>query len=184
MKVVGFAGLSGSGKTTLVERLIPLLSQGGRHVSVVKHAHHKFDIDHAGKDSWRHREAGAYEVAVASDRRMALMREFEQPHAPSVHELLAELDPRADWVLVEGFKDCDLPKIEIWRIPTPDYRERPVRYPHDPRIVAVATDAPQLPVLTLLPLLDLDAPHAVVQWLLAQGARFDYSTNQTMEACE
>ena len=184
MKVVGFAGYSGSGKTTLVEQLIPELRLLGLRVSVVKHAHHKFDIDHAGKDSWRHREAGAYEVAVASDRRMALMREFEQPHAPSVHELLAELDPRADWVLVEGFKDCDLPKIEIWRTPTPDYRERPVRYPHDPRIVAVATDAPQLPVPTLLPLLDLDAPHAVVQWLLAQGARFDYSTNQTMEACE
>lgn len=183
MKVVGFAGYSGSGKTTLVEQLIPELRLHGLRVSVVKHAHHKFDIDHVGKDSWRHREAGAYEVAVASDRRMALMREFEQPHAPSVHELLAELDPCADWVLVEGFKDCDLPKIEIWRTPTPDYRERPVRYPHDPCIVAVATDAAQLPVPTLLPLLDLGAPHAVVQWLLAQGARFDYS-NQAVEACE
>ena len=79
MKVVGFAGFSGSGKTTLVERLIPALKLRGLRVSVVKHAHHKFDIDHPGKDTWRHREAGAFEVVVASDQRLALMREFEQP---------------------------------------------------------------------------------------------------------
>ena len=91
MKVLGFAGYSGSGKTTLLEQLIALLRQRGLRVSVVKHAHHRFDIDHQGKDSWRHREAGAYEVVVASDRRMALMREYEQPHAIDPHELLAEL---------------------------------------------------------------------------------------------
>lgn len=183
MKVVGFAGYSGSGKTTLVERLIPELRLRGLRVSVVKHAHHKFDIDHVGKDSWRHREAGAYEVVAASDRRMALMREFEQQHQPGVHKLLAALDPRVDWVLVEGFKDCDLPKIEIWRAPTPEYRERPALYPHDPHIVAVATDATRLPEAGPLPLLDLGAPQAVAQWLLAQGARFDY-LSQTVEACE
>lgn len=183
MKVVGFAGYSGSGKTTLVEQLIPELRLHGLRVSVVKHAHHKFDIDHVGKDTWRHREAGAYEVAVASDRRMALMREFEQQHAPSVHELLAELDPRVDWVLVEGFKESDLPKIEIWRAASHDYRERPALYPHDPRIIAVASDAPQPPLPTALPLLNLDDPHAVVQWLLAQGARFDYVPDRA-EACE
>lgn len=187
MKVIGFAGYSGSGKTTLVEQLIPALRLHGLRVSVVKHAHHKFDIDHVGKDSWRHREAGAYEVAVASDRRMALMREFEQRHLPSVHELLAELDPRADWVLVEGFKDSDLPKIEIWRPSSPHCRERPALYPHDPGIVAVAVtvaaDEPQLPVPTTLPLLNLDDPRAVVQWLLAQGARFDY-VPQRAEVCE
>ncbi|WP_404299960.1 molybdopterin-guanine dinucleotide biosynthesis protein B [Alicycliphilus denitrificans] len=183
MKVVGFAGYSGSGKTTLLERLIPDLRLRGLRVSVVKHAHHKFDIDHVGKDSWRHREAGAYEVVVASDRRMALMREFEQQHQPGVHELLAELDPRVDWVLVEGFKDCDLPKIEIWRAATPEYRERLALYPHDPHIVAVATDAPQLPAATALPVLHLGDPPAVVQWLLEQGARFDYLP-QPLEACE
>ncbi|MHA7600391.1 molybdopterin-guanine dinucleotide biosynthesis protein B [Alicycliphilus sp. T452] len=183
MKVVGFAGYSGSGKTTLVERLIPELRLHGLRVSVVKHAHHKFDIDHVGKDSWRHREAGAYEVAVASDRRMALMREFEQARAPGVHELLAELDPRADWVLVEGFKHSDLPKVEIWRAPSPEYHERPALYPHDPCIVAVATDAPALPAPTALPVLDVRDPHAVAQWLLAQGARFDY-VPQRAEACE
>ena len=79
MKVIGFAGYSGAGKTTLVERLIPVLKLHGQRVSVVKHAHHKFDIDHPGKDTYRHREAGAFEVVVASDKRLALIREFEQP---------------------------------------------------------------------------------------------------------
>ena len=91
MKVVGFAGYSGAGKTTLVERLIPVLKRAGLRVSVVKHAHHKFDIDHPGKDTWRHREAGAFEVVVASDRRLALMREFETPVELDVHQLIAEL---------------------------------------------------------------------------------------------
>lgn len=183
MKVVGFAGYSGSGKTTLVERLTPELRLRGQRVSVVKHAHHRFDIDHVGKDSWRHREAGAYEVAVASDRRMALMREFEQEGLPSVHALLAELDPRADWVLVEGFKDCDLPKIEVWRAPSPDYQARPPCYVGDPCFVAVATDAARLPVPTTLPLLDLRDPRAVVQWMVEQGARFDYLP-QPVETCQ
>jgi molybdopterin-guanine dinucleotide biosynthesis protein B len=91
MKVVGLAGFSGSGKTTLVERLIPALKLKGLRVSVVKHAHHNFDIDVEGKDTYRHREAGAFEVVVASDTRLALMREFEVPNRPNVHSLLAEL---------------------------------------------------------------------------------------------
>src|SRR5205085_4537511 len=111
MKVIGFAGYSGAGKTTLVERLIPVLRLQGQRVSVVKHAHHKFDIDHPGKDTFRHREAGAFEVVVASDKRLALMREFERPTELGVHELVAELDARVDWVLVEGFKHSDLQKI-------------------------------------------------------------------------
>src|ERR1043165_1746841 len=115
MKVVGFAGFSGSGKTTLVEALIPALKLQGQRVSVVKHAHHKFDIDHPGKDTYRHREAGAFEVVIASDRRLALMREFEQPGRPTVHQLLAELYHGVDWVLVEGFKDSNLLKVEVWR---------------------------------------------------------------------
>ena len=113
MNVIGFAGFSGSGKTTLVEQIIPALRQRGQRVSVVKHAHHQFDIDHPGKDTWRHREAGAFEVVAASDKRLVLMREFEQPTELSVHHLLAELYQGVDWVLVEGFKDCDLPKIEV-----------------------------------------------------------------------
>jgi molybdopterin-guanine dinucleotide biosynthesis protein B len=171
MKVVGFAGFSGSGKTTLVERLIPALRHKGLRVSVVKHAHHRFDIDHEGKDTYRHREAGAFEVVVASDQRLALMREFEVAKRPTVHQLLAELYVGVDWVLVEGFKDSDLQKIEVWRAAT----GKPVRYVEDDFITAIATDSPdQLPVMSQLPVLDLNDPDAVVSWLVSQGARFDY----------
>jgi molybdopterin-guanine dinucleotide biosynthesis protein B len=176
MKVVGFAGFSGSGKTTLVERLIPALRLRGLRVSVVKHAHHKFDIDHMGKDTWRHREAGAFEVVVASDRRMALMREFEQPAVMSVHQMLAELYEGVDWVLVEGFKDSDLLKVEVWRGAVDGYVAKPALYPDDDFIVAIATNTPaQLPQATLRPVLDLDDPDAVVEWLVQNGERFDYS---------
>ncbi|MBS0508935.1 MAG: molybdopterin-guanine dinucleotide biosynthesis protein B [Proteobacteria bacterium] len=183
MKVLGFAGYSGSGKTTLLEQLIALLRQRGQRVSVVKHAHHRFDIDHPGKDSWRHREAGAYEVVVASDRRLALMREYAQPHAVDVHELLAELDPGVDWVLVEGFKHSNLPKVEVWRPATPGQPPRPVQYAHDGHTVAVATDVAQLPEPTALPVLNLSEPLQVLQWMLEQGVRFEYSP-QAAEACE
>lgn len=176
MNVVGFAGFSGSGKTTLVEQVIPELRKRGQRVSVVKHAHHRFDIDHPGKDTFRHRAAGAFEVVAASDQRLALMREFEQPTELSVHQLLAELYQGVDWVLVEGFKECDLPKIEIWRGPTASYAARPAAYPGDDFIVAIATDAPaQLPAPTQLPVLDLNAPAALADWLLLQGERFAYN---------
>lgn len=175
MKVIGFAGFSGSGKTTLVEQLIPELRLRGLRVSVVKHAHHSFDIDHPGKDTWRHREAGAFEVVAASDRRLMLVREFEQPAQLSVHHLIAELYPGVDWVLVEGFKDSDLMKIEVWRDAEPGRAARPVRYPDDDFVVAVATNAPQaLPQPTQLPVLDLDTPAQVAQWLVDQGERFEY----------
>lgn len=175
MKVVGFAGFSGSGKTTLVEQLIPELRRRALRVSVVKHAHHSFDIDHSGKDTYRHRAAGAYEVIAASQQRLALMREFEQATALSVHQLLAELSQDVDWVLVEGFKDSDLRKIEVWRAPEPGQWGKPVRYPVDGLIVAIATDAAQrLPQATQLPLLDLNAPAQVANWLLRQQQRFEY----------
>lgn len=172
MKVVGFAGYSGSGKTTLVEKLIPALRRRGLRVSVVKHAHHSFDIDHAGKDTHRHREAGAFEVVVASARRLALMREFEREAEPSVHRLIAELHEGVDWVLVEGFKHSDLPKIEVWRAAT----GQAARYPHDPFILAVATDSPgQLPEPTLRPVLDLNEAEVVVRWLIDNRQRFEYT---------
>lgn len=175
MKVAGFAGYSGSGKTTLIEQIIPLLRQQGLRVSVVKHAHHRFDIDHPGKDSHRHREAGAFEVVIASDRRLALVREFEQPAQLTVHQMLAELYDGVDWVLVEGFKESDILKIEVWRAPEPGREERPVRYPEDDFVAAVATDSPGLlPVPTQLPVLDLNQPAQVVQWLLQQADRFEY----------
>ena len=176
MNVVGFSGYSGSGKTTLVEQLIPALKKRGLRVSVVKHAHHKFDIDHPGKDTFRHREAGAFEVVVASAKRLALIREFEAPAELSVHQLIAELDAGVDWVLVEGFKESDLLKIEIWRAPSLDYAGKPARYMTDDFIVAIATDAPdQLPQASVRPVLDLNNPDAVVDYLLNHHEQFEYS---------
>ena len=175
MHVIGFAGYSGAGKTTLVERLIPVLKLHGQRVSVVKHAHHKFDIDHPGKDTFRHREAGAFEVVVASDKRLALVREFEQPAQLSVHHLIAELYDGVDWVLVEGFKHSDLHKIEVWRAPEGG-AARAAIYPDDDFVSAIATDAAHtLPVATGLPVFDLNDADAIVQWLLASGDRFDYN---------
>lgn len=172
MNVVAFAGYSGSGKTTLVESLIPALKQRGLRVSVVKHAHHKFDIDHPGKDTYRHRQAGAFEVVVASSNRLALIREFEQPAQLSVHHLIAELYDGVDWVLVEGFKSSDLLKVEVWRAES----GKPVRYPDDDFVVAIATDsAMQLPETTLRPVLDLNDPEAIAQWLIENQDRFAYN---------
>lgn len=171
MNVVAFAGYSGSGKTTLVESLIPALKLRGLRVSVVKHAHHSFDIDQPGKDTWRHRQAGAFEVVVASDNRLALIREFEQPRALSVHHLIAELYEGVDWVLVEGFKSSDLLKVEVWRADS----GKPVRYPDDDFVVAIATDSPdRLPETTLRPVLDLNDADAVAGWLIENRERFVY----------
>ena len=178
MNVVGFAGYSGSGKTTLVEQLIPALKKRGLRVSVVKHAHHSFDIDRPGKDTFRHREAGAFEVVVASSNRFALMREFEKPSVMTVHQMIAELYDGVDWVLVEGFKDSDLLKIEVWRAPNADYEGKPARYMDDDFIVAIATDAPdQLPEATQRPVLDIDDAEAVADYLISQQERFNYTYN-------
>ena len=170
MRVIAFCGYSGSGKTTLVEQLIARLRLAGQRVSVVKHAHHDFDIDHEGKDSWRHRQAGAYEVVVASSRRLAKMREYPQLAEPTVDQLIAELD-ECDWVLVEGFKDAALPKIEVWRAST----GKRARYPDDPFVIAVATDsADRLPAPTGLPVIDLNDADAVTRFVLDSAERCDY----------
>src|ERR1700704_5834433 len=170
MKVIGFSGYSGSGKTTLVEQLIVRLKLAGQRVSVVKHAHPDFDIDQPGKDSGRHRQAGAFEVVVASDRRLAKIREYEVQAEPTVHQLIAELYD-CDWVLVEGFKHADLLKIEVWRAAA----NKPAQYPNDPFVVAISTDSPdQLPQPTGLPLLDLNEPDAVAHFLLGNPERYEY----------
>ena len=175
MNVLAFVGYSGSGKTTLVESLIPALKLRGLRVSVVKHAHHGFDIDHPGKDTYRHREAGAFEVVVASENRLALMREFERPTALSVHHLIAELYEGVDWVLVEGFKSSDLLKMEVWRAPSAEYAGSPARYPDDDFVVVIATDSPdQLPQATLRPVLDLNDIEALALWLIDNQERFVY----------
>ena len=171
MNVVCFAGYSGSGKTTLVEGVIGALKLRGLRVSVVKHAHHKFDIDHPGKDTWRHRQAGAFEVVAASSLRMALVREFEQETQLTVHQLIAQLHDGVDWVLVEGFKQSDLLKVEVWRADA----GQPTRYADDDFVVAIATDdASRLPAPTQRPLLDINNHDAVAQWLVDQGERFTY----------
>jgi molybdopterin-guanine dinucleotide biosynthesis protein B len=176
MKVIGLAGFSGAGKTTLVERLIPVLKLHGQRVSVVKHAHHQFDIDHPGKDTYRHRAAGAFEVVIASDQRLALMREFEQPAQLNVHQLIAELHDGVDWVLVEGFKHSDLLKIEVWRSPDEGYEPRPARYGDDEFVVAIATDQRHLlPRPTALPIFDLDDVGGICAWMLQNAQRFEYN---------
>ena len=170
MHVIAFCGYSGSGKTTLVEQLIVRLRLADQRVSVVKHAHHDFDIDHVGKDSWRHRQAGAYEVVIASNRRLAKMREYPATEEPTVEQLIDELDD-CDWVLVEGFKNAALPKIEVWRAST----GKRARYPDDPFVIAIATDsAASLPAPTGLPVIDLNDADAVARFVLDSAARCDY----------
>ncbi len=143
MRLIGLAGWSGSGKTTLLTALIPALIRRGRTVSTVKHAHHAFDVDKPGKDSYLHREAGANEVLISSQNRWALMHEHRGAPEPNLQELVAHLAP-VDLVLVEGFKREGHPKIEIHRAEV----GKPVLYPDDPQMVAIASD----PVLADAPI--------------------------------
>lgn len=158
MKVFGFAGWSGSGKTTLVEQVVKVLSARGLVVSLVKHAHHSFDIDHPGKDSWRHRQAGCREVLISSGRRWSLTHELRDDDEPGLDALLTKLAD-CDLVLVEGFKRAAIPKMEVRRL---EVRE-PLLFPDDAWIVAVATDAP---LATALPQLDINDPEAVADFVI------------------
>lgn len=147
MRLIGFAGWSGAGKTTLMVKLLPCLIGRGLRVSTLKHAHHRFDVDQPGKDSWEHRKAGAAQVLVASGQRWALMTELRTAREPALHELLAKLDP-VDLVIVEGFKRDPHPKIEVHR----EANAKPWMHPDMPGIVAVASDTPppyDLPRATL-----------------------------------
>jgi len=158
MKVIGIAGYSGSGKTTLIERLVPVLVRAGLRVSLVKHAHHEFDVDQPGKDSYRHRHAGCTEVLVSSSRRWALMHELRGAAEPRLAQLLGKLSP-VDLVVVEGFKREPLRKIEVHRAAN----GKPHLFPDDPGIVGIASDAP---VETRLPTVHLDDIPAVAELLL------------------
>lgn len=174
MKVVGFCGPSGVGKTTLIESVVAELKRAGQRVSVVKHAHVGFELDRPGKDSHRFREAGAFEVLVASPRRMALLREYGTELDVGVHDLLAELI-EVDWVLVEGFKHADIMKVEVWRDDVAARRGDTPLYPDDPFVVAVATDRPDaLPAPTLRPVVPLGDPAALLAALQAAGDRLVY----------
>lgn len=171
MKLAVFCGPSGVGKTTLITGVLPALRERGLRVSVIKHAHKGFEIDRPGKDSWRHREAGAYEVLVASSRRLAKLREYEFAATPTLEQLVAELS-ECDWVLAEGFKHAQRPKIEVWRAAT----GQPPLYPQDGHVVAVATDDPAaLPVAPGRPVYAMSAPAALASFLVETGGRFDYA---------
>jgi len=152
MRIIGLAGWSGSGKTTLVTSVIPVLVKRGLKVATVKHAHHDFDTDQPGKDSWLHRQAGAREVMVASSRRFALMRELRDAPEPSLDELVSRMAP-VDLLLVEGFKAHRHAKLEIHRPSV----GKPFLYPGDPHIVAIASDEALAAPLPVLPLADVAA---------------------------
>jgi len=160
LRVIGLAGMSGSGKTTLVVRLLPALVARGYRVSTMKHAHHVFDVDRPGKDSYRHREAGATEVLVASSARWALMHEQRGEAEPSAAELIGHMTP-VDLVIVEGFKREGHDKLEIHRRET----GQPLIYPGDPHIVAVLSDEP-LPACPL-PVIDIDDIEAIADFIVA-----------------
>jgi molybdopterin-guanine dinucleotide biosynthesis protein B len=162
MRVIGLAGWSGAGKTTLLQRLIPLLSERGLRVSTLKHAHHGFDIDQPGKDSWAHRQAGAKEVLVASAARWALMHELRSDAEPALPELLAHMSP-VDLVLVEGFRHNRYPKIEVHRV----VNAKPLLCTDDTSIVAIASDA-ALPGLAI-PLHHLDDIEAIADTVQARA---------------
>ena len=172
MKVIGLAGWSGAGKTTLLTRLIPHFNAQGLRVSVIKHAHHQFDVDVPGKDSWRHREAGAAEVLVASSNRWALMHELRGAAEPRLPELLSKLSA-VDLVVVEGFKREPHRKIEVHRAAN----DKPLLFPDDPGIVGIATDTT---VETTLPTAHLDDIETVAAMMLKSAI----SLEDVLAKCE
>ena len=157
MKVIGLAGWSGAGKTTLLTRAIPHLIARGLRVSVIKHAHHRFDVDVPGKDSWLHREAGAEEVLVSSGRRWALMHELRDAPEPPLRDLLRKMSP-VDLVVIEGYKTDSHRKIEVHRAAN----GKPLLFPEDAAIVGIATD---IAVETGLPTAHLDDIPAVADMM-------------------
>jgi molybdopterin-guanine dinucleotide biosynthesis protein B len=161
MKVIGLAGWSGAGKTTLLTRLIPHFIARGLRVSVIKHAHHEFDVDVPGKDSWVHRQSGAAEVVVSSTRRWALMHELRGATEPKIPELLAKMS-RVDLVLIEGFKREPHRKIEVHRAAN----GKPPLFPDDPGIVGIASDTE---LETRLPIVHLDDIPAIAAMMQASA---------------
>jgi molybdopterin-guanine dinucleotide biosynthesis protein B len=161
MKIFGVVGWSGSGKTTLSVRLIPLLVRRGFTVSTIKHAHHTFDVDKPGKDSYEHRMAGATEVMLTSGHRWALMHELRGAPEPTVAELVGRMS-EVDLLLVEGFKRQDHDKLEVHR----PALGKPLLYPDDPRVVALASDGP-VAGAGLRPVLDLNDTNAIADFIVA-----------------
>ena len=161
MKVIGLAGGSGAGKTTLLAKGVPLLVAQGVSVSTIKHAHKRFDLDVPGKDSWVHRQAGATETLISSDRRWALLHELREAPPLRLPDLLAKLEP-VDLVIIEGFKSEGHPKIEVHR----GANGKEWLFPQDTAIVGIATD---VAVITRLPVAHLDDAAAVASMMLASA---------------
>jgi molybdopterin-guanine dinucleotide biosynthesis protein MobB len=157
--VMGLAAWSGAGKTQLLKKIIPLLKQQGLRLALIKHAHHDFDIDHPGKDSHVLRQAGATQVLIASNRRWAMMTEQAQNPDPCLADLLPHLaHEQLDLILVEGFRHEAFPKIEVYR----PALAKPLLYPNDPHIIAIATDGQQKHPL---PTFDLNQPRQLTQFI-------------------
>lgn len=160
--ILGFAAYSGAGKTTLLVKLLSLYKQQGLKVGIVKHSHHQFDIDYPGKDSYELRKAGATQTLIGSRWRWALVAETQMDGDVSLDDLLGHLDQNAlDFILVEGFKQEILPKIELYR----PSLGTPLLFPEDPSVIAVASDGP-LPHATHLPLLDLNRPEQIARFVI------------------
>ncbi len=160
-KLLGFAGYSGSGKTTLIEQVIPLLRQHGLHIALVKHSHHDVELDKPGKDTYRHRKAGAEQVVLTGPNRHILFKELARKKEAELSEALTMLDTRQlDLVLVEGFRDEIFSKIEVYRPQV----NKPKLHPNDRNIIAVATN--QATLDTNLRLLDINNPNELVQFIL------------------
>jgi molybdopterin-guanine dinucleotide biosynthesis protein B len=166
MRIVGLAGYSGSGKTTLITKVLPRLIARGCLVSTLKHAHHGFDLDQPGKDSFMHRAAGATEVVISSAKRFAILHELREDPEWNLPDLLAKCSP-VDLVLVEGFKRDPFPKLEIHRVAN----GKPLIHPDDPHIVAVAADAP-LPQAKV-PVIDLNDIERIADVLLKHATPFE-----------
>jgi molybdopterin-guanine dinucleotide biosynthesis protein MobB len=168
LPVLGFAAFSGTGKTTLLSKLLPLLKAQGLHIGIVKHTHHKFDIDHPHKDSYILRKAGAEQIAIASSKRTAIIIEHQdQRKEPSLIEALQGLEAdKLDMVLVEGFKQETYPKIELHR----KALQRPYLYLNDPEIIAVASDSPLLKISSSMDFpvrLDINNPQQITKFILS-----------------
>jgi molybdopterin-guanine dinucleotide biosynthesis protein B len=161
MKVFGFAGCSGSGKTTLIEQLVPRFIRAGLTVSLVKHAHHSFDVDQPGKDSYRHREAGCLEVMVSSEKRWVIQHELRGDPEPPLERQIERMSP-CDLLLVEGYKRAAIPKLEVYR----QANGKPLLHPEDPHVVAIAAD---VPLATALPRFRLDEYDRIADFILARS---------------